>query len=165
MNELEEKIRQSKAINVLLNYLQDNNLLEDVIKHLTISKENGEVINKLSFYQDKNGKLLSNYEVNLNNLDKSKLEKMIIYRYEELSKLYFDNNLVEEKKILNNTPSKSYNQIKRTYQPLKLDEQLIFQQLHILINEYPYLLIEIILYYNISIDELIKSDNKKLVLN
>lgn len=165
MNELEEKIRQSKAINVLLNYLQDNNLLEDVIKHLTISKENGEVINKLSFYQDKNGKLLSNYEVNLNNLDKSKLEKMIIYRYEELSKLYFDNNLVEEKKILNNTPSKSYNKIKRTYQPLKSDEQLVVQQLHNLISEYPYLLIEIILYYNISIDELIKSDNKKLVLN
>jgi hypothetical protein len=165
MNELEEKIRQSKAIDILLNYLQDNNLLEDVIKHLTISKENGEVINKLSFYQDKNGKLLSNYEVNLNDLDKSKLEKMIIYRYEELSKLYFDNNLVEEKKILNNTPSKSYNQIKRTYQPLKSDEQLMLQQLHNLINEYPCLLIEIILYYNISIDELIKSDNKKLVLN
>ena len=99
MNELEEKIRQSKAIDILLNHLQDNNLLEDVIKHLTISKENGEVINKLSFYQDKNGKLLSNYEVNLNNLDKSKLEKMIIYRYEELSKLYFDNNLVEENTI------------------------------------------------------------------
>lgn len=165
MNELEEKIRQSKAIDILLNYLQDNNLLEDVIKHLTISKENGEVINKLSFYQDKNGKLLSNYEVNLNDLDKSKLEKMIIYRYEELSKLYFDNNLVEEKKILNNTPSKSYDQIKRTYQPLKSDVQLIFQKLHNLINEYPCLLIEIILYYNISIDELIKSDNKKLVLN
>ena len=90
---------------------------------------------------------------------------MIIYRYEELSKLYFDNNLVEEKKILNNTPSKSYNQIKRTYQPLKSDDQLMVQQLHNLINEYPCLLIEIILYYNISIEELIKSDNKKLVLN
>lgn len=165
MNELEEKIKKSKAIDILINYLIKNNLIDDIINHVFITRENGEIINKINFYRDEEGKILNIYEIKSNNLEKKQLQEIVMYRYEEVNKLYFDNNLVEEKKILNNSPSKSYNQIKRTYQPLKSDEQLMAQQLRNLIKQYPCLFIELILYYNIDINELINSNNKKLVLN
>lgn len=165
MNELEEKNRSNKAISAVIKYLDNNNLIKDLVNHIFITIEPGEVTNKITYYKDGNGKLYNLYEIKRANLNKEWMERIVFYRCEEIKKVYFDDTLVEEKKSLNTIPSKSYSQIKRTYQPLKSDEQLMVQQLHNLINEYPCLLIEIILYYNISIDELIKSDNKKLVLN
>lgn len=165
MNELEERIKNSKVIDILVDYLEEKNLIGDIVNHIFVTIQNGEITDKINHYRDLNGNVYNLYEINKGNLDKDDLEKMTFYRCEEIKKLYFDNNLVEEKRTINKIASKCYNQIKKTYQPLKNDDQLLSQRLYILIKEYPCLFIEIILNYNIDINELINRKNKKLVLN
>lgn len=163
MNELEEKNRSNKAISAVINYLDNNNLIKDLVNHIFITIEPGEVTNKITYYKDGNGKLYNLYEIKSANLNKELMERIVFYRCEEIKKVYFDDTLVEERKSLNTIPSKSYSQIKRTTQILKENDQTSFQSLYDLLKTYPYLFIKIITYYNININEIIDMHNKQYI--
>lgn len=165
MNELEERNESNKAISAVINYLDNNNLIKDLVNHIFITIEPSEVTNKITYYKDGNGKLYSLYEIKSSNLNKEWMERIVLYRCEEIKKIYFDDTLVEEKKSLNTIPSKSYSQIKRTIQILKENDQASFQSLYDLLKNSPYLFIKITAYYNIDINEIINNGNKKLVLS
>ena len=165
MNELEEKIKNSNVIDVLIGHLNNNGLINDLANHLFITKKRSDITNKISYYKDLNGNLYNLYEIKSGNLDKTDMEKLVFYRCEEIEKLYFDNNFIDEKKTLNFIPSIAYRKSKVTYQPIKTDNEEALPILKDLIKQYPLLFVEIIFYYNIDINELINNDSKKLILN
>ena len=71
MNELEEKIKNSNVIDVLIGHLNNNGLINDLANHLFITKKRSDITNKISYYKDLNGNLYNLYEIKSGNLDKT----------------------------------------------------------------------------------------------
>lgn len=157
-----EKISENKIlINKLVNYLENNNLMEDLYSKMYYTIEKTELIYKINYYKNKlNGKLLSISDVkNSYNLSKNDLEDYIVYVYDEIKTLLFKGQEVAKEITRCQEYSKSYNNLSIKLVPLSINNDREINWFKI-INENPLLFIYIVLEYNINIDELKNIDEK-----
>lgn len=150
-----------KLIKKLIIYLENNGLLEDFYEKIYYTIEKGEPIYKIVYYKDKNSKLLSLNDINNSNiLTSNKLEKCLVYVYDEIKRLYFEKYEISKNINRRQEFSKSYNNLSIKTYPLISQNNFECFDLVEFMKSNPKIFICALANYNINFDELNKIDEK-----
>lgn len=157
-----ERIKENDdLIEKLIIYLENNGLLEDFYKKIYYTIEKGKPIYNIVYYKNKDGKLLNLNDINnYNILMCDKLEKCLVYVYDEIKALYFGGYEISKNINRRQEFSKSYDNLSIKICPLISKNNFECFDLVDFMKSNPKIFIYALAIYNINFDELKNIDEK-----